>query len=174
MSIKIVHLFHFQASHWFKCSCKACSNNWLMFSKLPRDYLKLPGTHFKYKRCNRKELQKDVDRIKRRIQAVVNKAAQAAIAPPDPIASESQPGLEVAAKMFYDWSNLLSELLYVPGHRDFVNIRRGIKNCLWLHPGSTNVVKVKEDDALRKTKVKYRESENKIIPVVSDQSTKSK
>ena len=138
-----------------------------MFSKLPREYLKLPGTHFKYKRCNRKELQKDVDRMKRRIQAVVNKAAQAATSPTDLASQEEQPTLAVAVKMYYDWSNLLSELLYVPGHRDFVNVRRGIKNCLWLHPGSTNVVKVKEDDALRKTKSKYRNSEQKVVPVVS-------
>ena len=145
-----------------------------MFSKLPREYLKLPGTHFKYKRCNRKELQKDVDRMKRRIQAVVNKAAQAATSPSDLASLEEQPTLEVAVKMYYDWSNLLSELLYVPGHRDFVNVRRGIKNCLWLHPGSTNVVKVKEDDALRKTKSKYRNSEQKVVPVVSGQNIKSK
>ena len=145
-----------------------------MFSKLPREYLKLPGTHFKYKRCNRKELQKDVDRIKRRIQAVVNKAAQAATSPKDLASLEEQPTLEVAVKMYYDWSNLLSELLYVPGHRDFVNVRRGIKNCLWLHPGSTNVVKVKEDDALRKTKSKYRDSGKQVIPVVASQNTKSK
>ena len=143
-----------------------------MFSKLPREYLKLPGTHFKYKRCNRKELQKDVDRMKRRIQAVVNKAAQAATSPSDLASLEEQPTLEVAVKMYYDWSNLLSELLYVPGHRDFVNVRRGIKNCLWLHPGSTNVVKVKEDDALRKTKSKYRNSEQKVVPVVSGQNIK--
>ena len=143
-----------------------------MFSKLPREYLKLPGTHFKYKRCNRKELQKDVDRIKRRIQAVVNKAAQAATLPSDLPSLEEQPTLEVAVKMYYDWSNLLSELLYVPGHRDFVNVRRGIKNCLWLHPGSTNVVKVKEDDALRKTKSKYRDSGKQVIPVVSGQNIK--
>ena len=145
-----------------------------MFSKLPREYLKLPGTHFKYKRCNRKELQKDVDRIKRRIQAVVNKAAQAATSPSDLASLEEQPTLEVAVKMYCDWSNLLSELLYVPGHRDFVNVRRGIKNCLWLHPGSTNIVKVKEDDALRKTKSKFRDSEKKVIPVVSGQNIKSK
>ena len=143
-----------------------------MFSKLPREYLKLPGTHFKYKRCNRKELQKDVDRIKRRIQAVVNKAAQAATSPSDLASLEEQPTLEVAVKMYCDWSNLLSELLYVPGHRDFVNVRRGIKNCLWLHPGSTNIVKVKEDDALRKTKSKFRDSEKKVIPVVSGQNIK--
>ena len=145
-----------------------------MFSKLPREYLKLPGTHFKYKRCNRKELQKDVDRIKRRIQAVVNKAAQAATSPSDLASMEEQATLEVALKMYCDWSNLLSELLYVPGHRDFVNVRRGIKNCLWLHPGSTNIVKVKEDDALRKTKSKFRDSEKKVIPVVSGQNIKSK
>ena len=108
--------------------------------------------------------------MKRRIQAAVNKAAQSATSG----TMEGQLGLEVAAQMYQDWSNLLSELLYVPGHRDFVNVRRGIKNCLWLQPGSTNVVKVKEDDALRKTKSKYRESSQKIVPVVSTQTTKTK
>jgi hypothetical protein len=127
--------------------------------------LKLGGTHFKYKRCNRKELQKDVDRLKRRIQAVVMK---------DPPSSSEVTGekvvdpsrFEAARKMYCDWSNLLSELLYVPGHRDFVNVRRGIKNCLWLQPGSSNVVKVKEDEALRKAKSKYKGSDQpqKLIP----------
>ena len=65
-------------------------------------------------------------------------------------------GLEAAKLMYYDWSNLLSELLFVPGHRDFVNVRRGLKNCLWLQPSSANVVKVKEDEALRQAKSKYK------------------
>ena len=64
--------------------------------------------------------------------------------------------LELVKKMYFDWSNLLEELLIAPGHRDFVNVRRGIKNCLWLQPASTNLVNVKEDDALRNTKSKYK------------------
>jgi hypothetical protein len=49
----------FQRSHWFVCACGACDNNWPTFECLPRDYLKLGGGSFKYKRCNRKELQKE-------------------------------------------------------------------------------------------------------------------
>ena len=131
-----------------------------MYNKLPRDYLKLPGTYFKYKRCNRKELQKDVDRLKRRIHAVVMQDEPSN----DDNSNTSRPstqtsrptGLEAAKKMYFDWSNLLAELLIVPGHRDFVNVRRGLKNCLWLQPESTNIVKVKEDDALRNAKSKYK------------------
>ena len=146
-----------QASHWFTCGCKACTNNWPCYAKLPRDYLKLPGTYFKYKRCNRKELQKDVDRLKKRINATImqdhptlNEGGSSS----DVASPPSQ--LELVKKMYFDWSNLLEELLIAPGHRDFVNVRRGIKNCLWLQPASTNLVNVKEDDALRNTKSKYK------------------
>ena len=125
-----------------------------MYNRLPRDYLKLAGTYFKYKRCNRKELQKDVDKLKRRIQAVVMQEQPSSSS--ENSSEYAQTGLEAAKKMYFDWANLLAELLYVPGHRDFVNIRRGLKNCFWIQPGSSNVVKVKEDDALRTTKSKYK------------------
>jgi len=32
------------------------------------------GTHFKYKRCNRKELQKDVDKLKKKIKTTIARA----------------------------------------------------------------------------------------------------
>ena len=125
-----------------------------MYNRLPRDYLKLAGSNFKYKRCNRKELQKDVDRLKKRIQAAILKNQPVLFETVND--SSSSNGLDAVRNMYYDWSNLLSELLYVPGHRDFVNVRRGIKNCLWLQTGSANVVKVKEDEALRNAKQKYK------------------
>ena len=118
--------------------------------------MKLAGTYFKYKRCNRKELQKDVDRLKRRIQAVVMQDPPSSSEASSDNPTAQTEGLEAAKKMYFDWSNLLAELLFVPGHRDFVNIRRGLKNCLWLQPSSTNVVRVKEDDALRNAKSKYK------------------
>ena len=59
-----------QNSYWFECGCAACTSNWTYFLKLPRDYFKLSGAHFKYKRCNRKQLQKDVDKLKKRIRTV--------------------------------------------------------------------------------------------------------
>ena len=97
-----------------------------------------------------------MDRLKRRIYAVVMKDEPS----PSLEGGKDQPveptGLEAAKQMYYDWSNLLSELLFIPGHRDFVNVRRGLKNCLWLQPGSPNVVKVKEDEGLRQTKSKYK------------------
>jgi hypothetical protein len=92
---------------------------------------------------------------------------------------------EAARKMFTDWMNLLDELLVpgshqvcilkVDGHeenktsgifnenlrstlflQDFVNVLRGIRNCLWLQ--SPNIVKVKECDVLKETKAKAREA----------------
>ena len=132
-----------------------------MYNRLPRDYLKLAGSNFKYKRCNRKELQKDVDRLKKRIQAAILKNQPVLFESVKD--SSSSNGLDAVRNMYYDWSNLLSELLYVPGHRDFVNVRRGIKNCLWLQTGSANVVKVKEDEALRNAKMKYKGSNDKKI-----------
>ena len=135
-----------------------------MYNRLPRDYLKLAGSNFKYKRCNRKELQKDVDRLKKRIQAAILKNQPVLFeSVKDTSGSDNTNGLEAVKNMYYDWSNLLSELLYVPGHRDFVNVRRGIKNCLWLQPGSANVVKVKEDEDLRNAKIKYKGSNDKKI-----------
>ena len=105
-----------------------------------------------------------MDRLKKRIQAAILKNQPVLFeSVKDPSGSDNTNGLEAVKNMYYDWSNLLSELLYVPGHRDFVNVRRGIKNCLWLQPGSANVVKVKEDEALRNAKIKYKGSNDKKI-----------
>ena len=77
--------------------------DWPQFNRLPRDYLKLQGSHFKYKRCNRKELQKDVDKLKKKIKATITRA--------------DENSLEEARKMYNEWMNLLDELLIVPGHQ---------------------------------------------------------
>ena len=112
-----------QHSHWFLCACVACSNNWPTFTKLPREYLKLPGNYFRYKRCNRKALQKDVERLKKKIRSKV---------------MESR--LEECRELYLEWMRLLDELI-LPPHQDFVNVRRGMRNCYWLQ--SPNVCRVK-------------------------------
>ncbi|CAB4055686.1 unnamed protein product [Lepeophtheirus salmonis] len=124
-------------SHWFECNCIACCKNWPIFSRLPRDYLRLPGSLFKYNRCNRKELQKDVDSVKKKIDSA--KVVQ---------------NFEHSRQMFHGWMKLLDELI-VPPHQDMINVRRGIKNCLWLQ--SPNIIPVKEDEALLRTKAKFKE-----------------
>lgn len=110
----------------------ACLENWPAYHNLPRGYLKLSGPHFRYNRCNRKELQKDVDGFKRKIKESV-----------------SNGNLDEAWQHFVDWSRLLHELL-LPPHEDMVNVRRGLRNCLWLR--SPNVMRVREDENLKKLK----------------------
>ena len=51
----------------------------------------------------RKELQKDVDKLKKKIKATIAKA--------------DDQSLEEARKMYNEWMNLLDELLIVPGHQ---------------------------------------------------------
>ena len=69
--------------------------------------MKLAGSHFKYKRCNRKELQKDVDKLKKRIrQTILDEKV--------PVTMEVPNHYEATRLMFHDWMNLLDELL-VPG-----------------------------------------------------------
>ena len=107
--IKWVYAF-FQNSYWFDCNCNACANNFPSLQKLPRDYLKLSGTHFKYKRCNRKELQKDVDKLKKRIRATI-------LDEKIPVTLEVPNHYEATRKMFHDWMNLLDELLVPASHQ---------------------------------------------------------
>ena len=61
--------------------------------------------------------------------------------------------LEGARQEFNHWITLLDELL-LPPHQDYVNVRRGMRNCLWLQ--SPNVCKAREDENLREKKAKYR------------------
>jgi len=142
-----------KSSYWFDCLCEACRHNWPCFMKLPRDYFKLSGAHFKYKRCNRKALQKDVDKLKKRIrQTILDEKV------PVTMLDEVPNHFEAARKMFHDWMNLLEELLMPASHQDFVTAYRGIRSCLWLQ--TPNIVKVKETDVLKETKAKYREREH--------------
>ena len=86
--------------------------------KLPRDYFKLSGAHFKYKRCNRKELQKDVDKLKKRIRQVILDEKV-----PITMQDEVPNHLEAARKMFNNWMSLLEELL-VPASHQVKNLKR--------------------------------------------------
>ena len=70
--------------------------------------------------------------------------------------NSSGDGLVTAVDMFKDWSKLLDQLLVSSSHQDFINIRRGLRNCYWLMSSATNVVKVREDETLRQTKSKYK------------------
>ena len=112
----VIPFFLFQASYWFQCGCAACSNNWPCFLKLPRDYFKLSGAHFKYKRCNRKALQKDVDKLKKRIrQTMLDEKVPVSmnIGNEEIVANH----FEAARMMFNDWMNLLDELLLPATHQ---------------------------------------------------------
>ena len=82
-------------------------------------------------------MQKDVEKMRRRIKESVLDGS-----------------LEEARALFNSWMDLLDELI-VPPHQDFINVRRGMRNCLWLQ--TPNVVKVREDELLKKTKERYRE-----------------
>ena len=104
-----------QGSHWFLCTCVACTENWNCLDKLPRDYLKLPGTSFKYKRCDRRELQKDVEKTKARIrQAVKDKVGSEEHK--EEINGSSRDWLESVREMYNGWMALLEELI-VPPHQ---------------------------------------------------------
>ena len=80
--------------------------------KLPRDYFKLSGAHFKYKRCNRKQLQKDVDKLKKRIRQVVLDEKV-----PVTMKDEVPNHYEAVRIMFNDWMTLLDELLISASHQ---------------------------------------------------------
>jgi uncharacterized membrane protein (DUF106 family) len=55
----------------------------------------------------RKELQKDVDKLKKKIKVAIAKA--------------DDQSLEEARKMYNEWMNLLDELLVVPGHQVIIS-----------------------------------------------------
>ena len=127
-----------QNSHWFDCTCPPCAQNWPIYERLPRDYLKLPGSNFRYKRCNRKELQKDVEKLKAKVKVRVNEG-----------------DLEGARELLNQWIKLLDELL-VPPHQDFINARRGMKNCLWLQVNAKNYTDRTRTKAISKSLVMYQ------------------
>ncbi len=107
----------FQSSYWFECGCPACVNNWPCFMKLPRDYLKLSGANFRYKRCNRKELQKDVDKMRKRIRKIILDETVPASMTTAVDGAGPANHFEAARRLFHDWMNLLDELLIPPGHQ---------------------------------------------------------
>ena len=87
-----------------------------------------------------------MDKIKKKIRTAVIDS------PPD-----DSNRLVSALDMYKDWSKLLDELLVPSGHKDHVNIRRGLRNCFWLtEPDAPNVVRVREDESLRHAKSKYK------------------
>jgi len=118
-----------EKSHWFTCSCKACKNNYPEFLRCSKDFKKLPGTAFKYKRCDRQKLNRDVDRLKKEIKASVVKG-----------------DMESAYETYLRWSELIDSLVYPP-HQDFINIRKGIRNSVYqLSPNKCRARENKEED----------------------------
>ncbi|XP_023348715.1 SET and MYND domain-containing protein 4 [Eurytemora carolleeae] len=65
-----------QKSHWFQCSCKACVSNYPEFLRCSKDYKKLPGSAFKYKRVDRQKLNRDVEILKKEIKGHVFKVKE--------------------------------------------------------------------------------------------------
>lgn len=112
-------------SHWFECGCKACSDNYPEYKRCARDYKKLPGSAFKFKRVDRQKLNRDVEMIKKSIKANVHGG-----------------NLDQSYNDFKRWSDLVSQLVHPP-HQDFINIRKGIRNCLYQN--SPNKCRARED-----------------------------
>jgi len=112
-------------SHWFECGCKACTNNYPEYKRCARDFKKLPGASFKFKRVDRQKLNRDVEMIKKSIKLNVHGG-----------------NLEESYKDFKRWSDLVSQLVHPP-HQDFINIRKGIRNCLYQN--SPNKCRARED-----------------------------
>ena len=103
--------------------------------KLPRDYFKLSGAHFKYKRCNRKALQKDVDKLKKRIrQTILDEKV------PVTMLDEVPNHFEAARKMFHDWMNLLEELL-MPASHQVINYDYGRQAIIIQYSQCTKILK---------------------------------
>lgn len=104
-----------EKSHWFTCGCKACKANYPEYVRCSKDYKKLPGSAFKYKRCDRQKLNRDVESMKKEIKMNMMKGES-----------------EAVWEGFIQWSQLVDSLVYPP-HQDFINIRKGIRNCAFLH-----------------------------------------
>jgi len=118
-----------EKSHWFTCSCKACKNNYPEYLRCSKDYKKLPGTAFKYKRVDRQKLNRDVEVLKKDIKANVIKG-----------------NLEETYEIFLKWSELIDKLVYPP-HQDFINIRKGVRNSIYqLSPNKCRARETKDED----------------------------
>jgi len=114
-----------ERSHWFTCACRACENNFPEFVKCAKDYKKLPGSAFKHKRCDRQKLNRSVELIKKDIKSCASKV-----------------DLDGMFQHFVKWGELVDQMV-LPPHQDFINIRKGIRNCLYQH--SPNKCRARED-----------------------------
>ena len=104
---------YLEKSHWFTCACLACSQNYPQYMRCAKDFKKLPGSAFKFKRCDRQKLNRDVEAIKKDIKLCVSKLEH-----------------ERMYEMFLNWSELVDKLV-LPPHQDFINIRKGIRSCIF-------------------------------------------
>lgn len=117
-----------EKSHWFTCSCKACENNFPEYAKCAKDFKKLPGSAFKHKRCDRQKLNRGVESIKKDIKICISKMEH-----------------ERMYEGFLKWSELVDNMV-IPPHQDFINIRKGIRNCLYQHSPNKCRARVEEDE----------------------------
>jgi len=102
-----------EKSHWFTCACAACKANFPEYMRCPKDFKKLPGSAFKFKRCDRQKLNRDAESIKKDIKLCVSKQEH-----------------ERMYSNYLAWSELVDNLV-VPPHQDFINIRKGIRSGLF-------------------------------------------
>ena len=117
---------YLERSHWFTCGCQACTQNYPQYMRCAKDFKKLPGSAFKFKRCDRQKLNRDVEAIKKDIKLCVSKLEH-----------------ERMYQMFLNWSELVDKLV-IPPHQDFINIRKGIRSCIFKL--SPNKARAREED----------------------------
>ena len=117
---------YLERSHWFTCACAACTHNFPEYIRCAKDFKKLPGSAFKYKRCDRQKLNRDVETIKKDIKVCVSKGEH-----------------ERMYEMYLKWSELVDKLV-IPPHQDFINIRKGIRSCIFKQ--SPNKARAREEE----------------------------
>ena len=117
---------YLERSHWFTCACPACANTYPEYLRCAKDFKKLPGSSFKYKRCDRQKLNRDVEVIKKDIKKCVSIGEH-----------------ERMYEMFLKWSELVDKLV-IPPHQDFINIRKGIRACIFKQ--SPNKARAREEE----------------------------
>ena len=108
--------------------------------KCAKDYKKLPGSAFKHKRCDRQKLNRSVELIKK--VTLVKFILFCKLFPQDIKSCASKVDLEGMFEHFVKWGELVDQMVYPP-HQDFINIRKGIRNCLYQH--SPNKCRARED-----------------------------
>merc|ERR1712080_363085 len=87
-----------------------------------------PGSAFKHKRCDRQKLNRGVESLKKDIKICISKMEH-----------------ERMYEGFLKWSELVDNMV-MPPPQDFINIRKGIRNCLYQHSPNKCRARVEEDE----------------------------